>query len=236
MSNTSKMEEKILFWQTRVHIAQAPVPFDPLFVPESNSLPFEESPQIRSFLDDPLGGNPLVTYGLEITYKKNLEVVFFTKAQSKGDAIKIGYTWLSNLRYKFTGLDGVVKVKAITQKDIDEWNKSKKVEIKLPSPIIRNKIKILASINNAQKFLDIQQEFGSFNQYIWSFVNYKPIINAWEKDSDIPCNTELSDTISRDLKKRGFKFVGSTTIYAHLQAAGLVNDHLISCFRYNQLK
>ena len=143
------MEEKTLLWQTRIQITQAPVPFDPLFIPETNSLPFEESQQIRSFLIDPLGGKPLVTYGLEITYKKNLEVVFFTKAKSEHDAIELGHTWLSNLMYKFTGLDGKVQAEPITQNSVKDWNKSKKMEIKLPPPLIRNKINIIERFINS---------------------------------------------------------------------------------------
>jgi len=101
--------------------------------------------------------------------------------------------------------------------------------------IIRNRRKIEASIHNAKRLLGIQKEFGSFSSYIWSFVNNKPLVNSWELDSDIPARTELSDAVSNDLKIRGFKFIGSTIIYAHLQAVGIVNDHIISCFRYKQL-
>ena len=103
------------------------------------------------------------------------------------------------------------------------------------SGIIRNRRKIEASINNAQRFLEIQKDFGSFDRYIWSFVDNKTIINSWRDDSDIPPKTDLSDEISNDLKRRGFKFVGSTIIYAHMQAIGLVNDHIVDCFRYKQL-
>jgi len=90
-------------------------------------------------------------------------------------------------------------------------------------------------VNNAKRFLEIQERFGSFDSYIWSFVNNKPIINSWRNDSEIPSKTELSDMISNDLKKRGFKFIGSTIIYAHMQAIGIVNDHIVNCFRYDQL-
>jgi len=102
--------------------------------------------------------------------------------------------------------------------------------------IIRNKLKIKATISNAVAFIEIQKEFGTFSKYIWQFTDGKPIINKWENMSEIPANTELSDSISKDLKKRGFKFVGSTVIYAHMQATGMVNDHLISCFRYRQVQ
>lgn len=96
--------------------------------------------------------------------------------------------------------------------------------------IIRNRLKILAAVTNAQRFMDVQKEFGSFSQYIWDFIDGKPIDNNPEKLSDVPATTEISDRISKDLKKRGFKFVGSTVVYAHMQATGMVNDHIKSCF------
>ena len=100
--------------------------------------------------------------------------------------------------------------------------------------IIRNRLKISAAINNAQKFLEIQQKYNTFDEYIWHFTDGKPIINTWKSHSTIPVVTKLSDIISKDLRQNGFKFVGSTTIYAHLQAIGIVNDHLISCFRHKE--
>ena len=112
-----------------------------------------------------------------------------------------------------------------------------KYESLLQDPsIIRNRLKIRSAINNAKKFLEVQKEFGSFDSYIWKFTGGKPLVNSWEKMSDIPAKTELSDRVSKDLKKRGFNFVGSTIIYAHLQATGIVNDHEVSCFRYKELK
>lgn len=101
--------------------------------------------------------------------------------------------------------------------------------------LIRNRLKIAASVNNAQRFLEVQKEFGSFDQYIWSFVDHQPVINHFETLKDIPAKTLLSDQISKDLKKRGFKFVGSTIVYAHMQATGMVNDHLVSCFRHQEV-
>ncbi|MEW9094055.1 MAG: DNA-3-methyladenine glycosylase I [Clostridiaceae bacterium] len=102
--------------------------------------------------------------------------------------------------------------------------------------IIRNERKIRASINNAKKFLEIQKEFGSFCDYIWKFVQYKPINNLWRNETEVPGKTKLSEEISKDLKSRGFKFLGPTIIYSHLQATGLVNDHIKDCFRYDQVK
>ena len=101
--------------------------------------------------------------------------------------------------------------------------------------IIRNKAKIAACVNNAQRFLEVQKEFGSFDNYIWKFVDYKPVVNRYTMLSELPAKTPLSDAISADLKKRGFKFVGSTVIYAHLQATGMVNDHLVTCYRHKQV-
>jgi DNA-3-methyladenine glycosylase I len=101
--------------------------------------------------------------------------------------------------------------------------------------IIRNRLKIEASINNAQRFLEVQQAEGSFCRYLWQFVSGQPLINAWDSMEQIPGQTDLSRRISADLKKRGFRFVGPTIVYAHLQAAGLVNDHLVECFRYAEL-
>lgn len=101
--------------------------------------------------------------------------------------------------------------------------------------IIRNRLKVNAAVNNAKQFLKIQQEFGTFNDYIWKFVNGKPKINAWKNLKEIPATSKESDALSQDLKTRGFKFVGSTVIYAHMQACGLVNDHLVDCWRYREV-
>ncbi len=101
--------------------------------------------------------------------------------------------------------------------------------------IIRNRLKIEATITNAQQFLEVQNEFGSFDTYIWHFVEGKPIKNAFRSLKELPAKTPLSDAISKDLKQRGFKFVGSTIVYAHMQATGMVNDHTVDCFRYDEV-
>ncbi|WP_243473719.1 DNA-3-methyladenine glycosylase I [Winogradskyella sp. MH6] len=114
--------------------------------------------------------------------------------------------------------------------------KQAKIETLLKNEgIIRNKLKVNATVTNAQAFMKIQDEFGSFSKYIWDFVDGKPIKNSIQNYKEAPGNTELSDQISKDLKKRGFKFVGTTVIYAHMQATGMVNDHEVSCFRYNEV-
>jgi DNA-3-methyladenine glycosylase I len=102
--------------------------------------------------------------------------------------------------------------------------------------IIKNERKIRASINNAQRFLEIQEEFGSFTKYIWRFIDDQPVINLWKTEAEIPAKTALSEAVSKDLKKRGFKFLGPIIVYSHLQATGLVNDHIVDCFRYEQVK
>ena len=104
------------------------------------------------------------------------------------------------------------------------------------SEIIRNKLKINATITNARAFLQAQEQFGSFNHYIWQFVHGRPIQNSWERMIDIPSSTPESEAMSKDLQKRGFKFVGATICYAFMQAVGMVNDHVIDCFRYEELK
>ena len=102
--------------------------------------------------------------------------------------------------------------------------------------IIRNRLKINAAIANASAFLRVQEQFGSFDRYIWQFVNGRPVQNSWERMTDIPSSTPESEAMSRDLKKRGFKFVGPTICYAFMQAVGMVNDHIVGCFRYAELK
>lgn len=113
---------------------------------------------------------------------------------------------------------------------------STRIEKILKDPsIIRNRLKVTAAVNNAKRFLEVQKEFGSFDRYIWQFVNGKTIVNKWKDHKKAPATTKESDALSHDLIKRGFKFVGSTVIYAHMQACGLVNDHIVSCWRYGTL-
>lgn len=118
---------------------------------------------------------------------------------------------------------------------IATYGEDKIQELLQDEGIIRNKLKVRATVTNAQEFIKIQKEFGSFSDYIWAYVNHKPIKNKVTNYKDAPGNTPHSDTISKDLKKRGFKFVGSTVIYAHMQATGMVNDHELNCFRYHEV-
>ncbi len=149
------------------------------------------------------------------------------------EAFQAGLSWLTilnkrkNFEKAFAGFD-YEKVAKFDQKDFDRLVND--------AGIVRNRMKINAAINNAQKFIEVRQEFGSFDKYIWGFVNGKPIQNDFKEMSDIPPKTELSDTISKDLKNRGFKFVGSTIVYAHMQATGMVNDHVVTCFRYEEVQ
>lgn len=114
-------------------------------------------------------------------------------------------------------------------KEIAKYSDEKVEELMQNAGIIRNRLKILATITNAQKFMEVQKEFGSFSKYIWNFVDGKPIINKPKTLKEVPATTEISDNLAKDLKKRGFKFMGSTVVYAHMQATGMVCDHLVDC-------
>ncbi|ATN05007.1 DNA-3-methyladenine glycosylase I [Chryseobacterium indologenes] len=116
-------------------------------------------------------------------------------------------------------------------KKIAVYDSQKIEELMNDAGIIRNRLKILSAVTNAQKFMEVQKEFGSFSEYIWGFVNGKPLDQKPKTLSDIPATTDLSDFIAKDLKKRGFKFMGSTVVYAHMQATGMINDHIESCFK-----
>ena len=114
---------------------------------------------------------------------------------------------------------------------------ARKIAALIANPaIIRNRLKIQSAVTNAQAFLALVEAEGSFSNYIWGFVDGEPIVNRWKKGSDVPASTPLSDALSKDLKQRGFKFVGTTIIYAHMQATGLINDHLVSCYRYKECR
>ncbi|ALM21303.1 DNA-3-methyladenine glycosylase [Nonlabens sp. MIC269] len=148
------------------------------------------------------------------------------------ECMQAGLSWITILRkrenYK----------QALDQFDyhkIAQYDNQKKQELLQNPGIIRNKLKVNAIVTNAQAFINTQQEFGSFSHYIWSFVDNQPVKNAVSDYKEAPANTKLSDQISKDLKKRGFKFVGSTIVYAYLQACGIVNDHETTCFRYDQI-
>ncbi|RJQ21724.1 MAG: DNA-3-methyladenine glycosylase I [Nitrospiraceae bacterium] len=148
------------------------------------------------------------------------------------EGFQAGLSWLTilrkreNFRKAFDNFD-FNKVAAYDKRKINS--------LLSDAGIIRNKLKIAAAITNAKAFLEVRKEFGTFDKYIWRFTGGKPVHNGFNSLSELPAKTEVSDLISKDLKKRGFKFVGSTIIYAHMQATGMVNDHIRSCFRYKEL-
>jgi len=119
---------------------------------------------------------------------------------------------------------------------VARFDEEKIQRLKQNPEIIRNELKIRAAVNNAQRFIQIQEEFGSFTRYIWSFVDGKPVNNRYRTMEELPASTPVSDALAKDLKKRGFKFVGSTIMYAHMQAVGMVNDHIVDCFRHREIQ
>ena len=149
------------------------------------------------------------------------------------EGAQAGLSWSTILRKRegyrkaFDNFD-VQKIARYTEHDV--------ARLLVNAEIIRNKLKIRATITNARAFRQVQEQFGSFDHYIWQFVNGKPIQNAWEKMTDIPASTPESEAMSKDLQKRGFKFVGKTICYAFMQAVGMVNDHLTDCFRYGEIR
>lgn len=148
------------------------------------------------------------------------------------ESMQAGLSWITilkkrdNFRRAFDNFE-IAKVATYDEAKIEE--------LLLDSSIIRNRLKLTAAVNNAQQVLRIQQEFGSFSAYIWSFVDNQPIINSFHSEEEVPANTELSDFITKEMKKQGFKFIGTTIIYSFMQAMGMVNDHVTNCFRYREL-
>jgi DNA-3-methyladenine glycosylase I len=148
------------------------------------------------------------------------------------EGMQAGLSWLTilrkreNFRKAFDNFDF---------NKVAKYDKKKKNSLLKDEGIIRNKLKIEAAVANAKAFIKIRKQFGTFNKYIWGFVKGKPVQNKFKSIGEIPARTKLSDTISKDLKNRGFRFVGSTIIYAHMQATGMVNDHTVECFRYKEL-
>lgn len=148
------------------------------------------------------------------------------------ETFQAGLSWITilrrreNFRTAFDNFDF---------QEIANYSDEKLEDLRKDAGIIRNRLKIKAAKSNAIAFMEVQKEFGTFSKYIWSFLDGKPIKNAFKTMSELPANTPLSDKISADLKKRGFKFVGSTIVYAHMQAMGIVNDHTTDCFRYNEV-
>ncbi len=147
------------------------------------------------------------------------------------EGAQAGLSWSTVLnkrdgyRQAFAGFDPV-KVARFTPARLEKLRQT--------PAIIRNRLKIAAAVTNARAFLEVQAEFGSFSDYIWGFVDGVPVQNRWRSQQQVPATSKISDALSKDLKKRGFRFVGSTIVYAHMQATGLVNDHLVSCHRHSE--
>lgn len=155
--------------------------------------------------------------------RKHFEFLLLESAQA-------GLSWLTILRKRenYRAAYDAFDVIKIRNYDEDKYN-----ELLSDKGIVRNRLKIRASINNARQFIKVQEEFGSFDKYIWGFTNNAPVVNNWESMSEIPAVSPLAEKVSADLKARGFKFLGPTIVYAHMQATGLINDHITSCFRHD---
>jgi DNA-3-methyladenine glycosylase I len=157
--------------------------------------------------------------------RKHFEFLVLESAQA-------GLSWITilnkreNYRAAYDGFD---------PEKVARYGERKKAALLANPGIVRNRLKIAASINNAKQFLEIQKEFGSFSRYLWGFTRGKQIRGKWKTLAELPARTELSDMVAADLKKRGFKFLGSVIMYSHLQATGIVNDHLTGCFRYREI-
>jgi DNA-3-methyladenine glycosylase I len=148
------------------------------------------------------------------------------------DAFQAGLSWAIILR-KRTHLEEALA--GFDPQIIADFDDQKITQLLHNPKIIRNRAKIAATVANARVFVKVQAEWGSFSRYLWQFVDYQPIVNAWEKEADIPKYTAQAERLSQDLRRRGFQFVGPTICYAFMQAAGLINDHLTSCFRYPEI-
>jgi DNA-3-methyladenine glycosylase I len=176
-------------------------------------------------------GAPLYTayHDLEWGYPEHADRKLFEMLLLEG--VQAGISWAiglnkrENYRTAFDGFDPNI---------IAVYGEEKIAELLQNPGIIRNRLKVRAAVKNANAFLDVQKEFGSFDRYIWQFVGGKPLVNHWNTMAEIPAKTPLSDAVSLDLKKRGFTFVGSTIMYSFLQACGLVNDHITDCYRWKE--
>ena len=149
------------------------------------------------------------------------------------ESAQAGLSWVTILKKRegyrrcFAGFDPST-VAAFTPQDVER--------LLLDASIVRNRKKIEAAVTNARVFLELAARHGSFSRYIWNFVDGKPIVNAWKTQREVPPTTTLAETIAKELKKKGFRFLGPTVLYAHMQATGMVNDHLVSCFRYEEIR
>jgi DNA-3-methyladenine glycosylase I len=160
------------------------------------------------------------------TDKRQFEFLVLESAQA-------GLSWSTILKKR----EGYKKAfAAFDYKLVAEFSETRIQQLIQDKNIVRNELKIRSAINNAQRFIEVKHEFGSFCNYIWGFVEGRPIQNEWKDLGEIPARTPLSDTLAKDMKRRGFKFLGSTILYAHMQATGLINDHLVACWRFEAVK
>lgn len=149
------------------------------------------------------------------------------------ETFQAGLSWITILKKRESFR---VAFDEFEYRKVAAYSEAKIQELLQDPKIVRNQLKIRAAVNNAQRFIEVQESVGSFAAYMWRFVNHKPLQNEFENHAAVPATTALATTISKDLKKRGFRFVGPTVIYAHMQATGMVNDHLVSCFRYKEVQ
>jgi DNA-3-methyladenine glycosylase I len=149
------------------------------------------------------------------------------------ESAQAGLSWITILRKRKNYRKAFAR---FDPRKVARFGKEDVLTLLKNSGIIRNRLKIMATINNAQRFLEVQKEFGSFSKYMWGFVRGIPIDGKRKRLADLPATTKEAETFAKDLKKRGFKFLGPTVVYAHMQAVGMVNDHIVNCFRYKQIK
>lgn len=148
------------------------------------------------------------------------------------ESAQAGLSWITILRKRENYREAY---DSFDPHKVKEYDNDKIFELMSNEGIVRNRRKIEASINNAKRFIEVQEEFGSFKSYIWRFVDGKPLVGTWNTLEEVPVSTPLSDKITKDMKKRGFKFIGTTIIYSYLQAVGIINDHTTDCFKYNNV-
>lgn len=149
------------------------------------------------------------------------------------EGAQAGLSWITILRKRHAYKDAFA---GFDPEAVARFDRAKVARLLANPGIVRNRLKVESAITNARAFLKVREEFGSFDAYQWRFVDGRPIRNAWRSIQDIPASTPVSDAMSRDLKKRGFRFVGSTICYAHMQAVGMVNDHTVDCFRWREIE
>jgi DNA-3-methyladenine glycosylase I len=148
------------------------------------------------------------------------------------EGFQAGLSWYTVLRKR----ENFRKVfNGFNPETVSGYDSGKIKQILSDPGVIRNRLKVVSAVTNAKSFLKVQKEFGSFDEYIWSFVGHTPVVNHWKSVRQIPSTSEISDRLSKDLISKGFRFVGSTICYAHMQATGMVNDHVVSCFRYREI-